>query len=162
MEKELRRRTDDLAALGTGVCFYGLWGIIKTVMELLADPDALRTAAEAQYGAFAFAATVIILLFIMALALLPFFIVGLSARGEGLHGKNHIVYLFPAGALALMHLWSAFMGYRLFDEKDFLSVIVSIIMDVTVSITLIQVIVNSVKVKKLRKQLAEKEAENER
>ena len=161
MEKELRRRSDNLAVLGTGVCFCTLWGIVRVLMEIFFDREIYK-AVEGYNEAFIILAAVGgIILLILFVCIFPFFYVGLSARSEGLRGKRHTVYLGFAAVLSIFSFYAVVNDISLYEKSGIMDMVINMVIDLTVGITLIQVIINSVKVKKLRRMIELKEANNE-
>lgn len=158
MQKELRRRLDTITILGTGICFFGIWGVIKIVMQAIANRNEFNDIVAGNNRILYVLVVFAILAIILLLALAPHLYIGLSARGEGRRGKKHTAYLFVTGFMAALYIVSivfSIVGLPSSDEPE--DVITSIILDLTVSVTLIQIIINSIKIKKLRKLINEGE-----
>ena len=160
MQKELRRRLDTITILGTGICFFGIWGFVKTIMHAIITRSDFR---EVISGDESFASTLIAFLIvgvILIVVLAPHIYVGLSARGEGRRGKTHTVYLFMTGIMAALYITSIIISIKdLPTAEETEDVITSIILDFTVTVSLIQIIINSIKIRQLRKQLSEQEVQ---
>lgn len=158
MEKELRRSRDKLVIAGTGFCIFGLWGIIKTVMDFILNREEIKETLNVS-GAMMiliFAVTLFIMLIVVALHLF----VGFSARSEGLYCKKHIVYLIFAVIMGLFYILSIASAFQdlIIDDFHLLQFIVSVMMNLTAVITIAEIIIESVKSKRLSKRLAEQES----
>lgn len=158
MQKELRRRLDTISILGTGICLFGAWGAAKSIMYVIADRDEFKDVMAGNKGIAYTIFIFLVMVFILTVVLVPHFYIGLSARGEGRREKKHTVYLFATGIMVALYFASVIFSIKeLPSSEEPEDVITSIILDITVAITMIQIIINSIKIKRLRKQLNEQE-----
>lgn len=182
IEKELRRNRSTLAVVGLGVIAFGAWSVVKTVLILtLRAGDPLENSEFAE-GAFSEIAHIIFYAFIVLVLLLDLALrlyVGLSARKEGLRGKKSAKYIVLACLLAAMSVYSSIFtagtigemskpkdaaastvedAFNLRKGEGVEDAVVSTLVEVTSTVTLIQLIVAGVRVKQLEKLAAEQEA----
>lgn len=154
---------------GNGILAFGFWGVIKAVLylivrrkeilqELFASVDETGLGRE-------LVETIILIIFCVMMGIMVLVItwthayVGLHARAEGLGRKHSSFYLFVAIILivssvgsVLYEIWSILAG-----NKDSLDMIASALVDLTVIITLLQMIKAARKVKAYRKAQGETE-----
>lgn len=182
IQKELRRNRSTLAIVGIGVIAFGAWSVVKTVLILaLRVGDPLGEGALTEnvppelMRAVFYGATAFLLLIDLVLRLY----VGLSARREGLAGKKGSAYIVLACLLAVMSVYSCVYSAgtiiktdepaeeapsaELFqfdprEGEDVDDAVVSTLVEITATVTLIELIVAGVRVKRLRKLAAEQEA----
>ena len=151
-EIKMRRYQNLLTVSGLGVIVFGLWSVLKTILllffrkELLADvPDDTLVR--------------VILFSIIGLILLVDFLlrlfVGLSARDEGYGKKKGYAYIVFAIVIALGSLASLVMVFFDSNVKSITELIVSVIVEATSLIVVIELLVAAFTVKKLKKELGE-------
>ena len=153
--KALQNKTEvNLISIGNGVIFFGLWTFLKIILSyFLID----STTTENIQGASYVLLTVIVCVFAVFFALIHCYI-GLSARSEG-NGKNKSpVYLIVAGILVLLTAATIiFEVVAVINSYFSFSMIISIIIDGTSEVFLIELMFNSIKIRKIRKQNAKEE-----
>ena len=152
MEAKKRRLENNLVTLGTGIIAFGLWAFIKLLLTVffLGNAYFKDTAKEDRLAA------LIVTLVVAVLMLLMYVWLGLSARAEGKGKKKNPFYLIVVGLISLFNIVTIPLSilYLLteFNEiEDPLTVFVTIIIDVTTMIFLIQLIYSSVLLRKIRK-----------
>lgn len=152
MEAKKRRLENNLVTLGTGIIAFGLWAFIKLLLTVffLGNAYFKDTAEEDRLAA------LIVTLVVAVLMLLLYVWLGLSARAEGKGKKKNPFYLIVVGLISLFNIVTISLSilYLLteFNEiEDPLTVFVTIIIDVTTMIFLIQLIYSSVLLRKIRK-----------
>ena len=141
-----------MVTLGTGIIAFGLWAFIKLLLTVffLGNAYFKDTAKEDRLAA------LIVTLVVAVLMLLMYVWLGLSARAEGKGKKKNPFYLIVVGLISLFNIVTIPLSilYLLteFNEiEDPLTVFVTIIIDVTTMIFLIQLIYSSVLLRKIRK-----------
>lgn len=173
MERELRKNQNALVIIGSGVILFGFWTVIKTIaycilstdqiIALAAGPDGnslLQTETERAYFLIVF----YILMAIVLLIDLSFRLyIGRSARREGLgkkrkrDGRAYLVMgilLVIACAIGTVSDVLTLLGlYDSVDSKA--SLFVSILVDLTSLITMLELIRAAVRSRQIRRALAE-------
>lgn len=150
---KLRRYQNLLIVSGTGVIIFGLWSVIKGILIFLTQTEYLiGPMNELPKGAIYRIILFGILAFFMGGIIFFRLFVGLSARSLGFGKKNRWLYLVFAFIMLLIALLSIVHDVRsIIDGEDFLGYLVSLIVDVTSGLTLLEMIVASFMVKRLRK-----------
>ena len=153
MGAKTRRLENNLVTLGTGVIAFGLWAFIKLILTVIM----LGSAYYEDAGEEDQLAVVISTWVIAALTVLMYVWLGMSARAEGKGKHVKPVYLFFAGmicvyGLAMILLETFYLITDFIDIDDPLILIITIFIDVTRMIFLIQLIYSSVALRKIRKQ----------
>ncbi len=167
--RTFRKNQDTLVATGNGILAFGFWGIIKTILYLIVRrkeflKEFYIPADETGLGRDQIE-TIIVILFFAVLVFSVLLVtwahtyVGLHARSEGLGRKHSSVYLFIAGILLLSsvtsvcyEIWTIAAG-----SEDSWDMIASLIVDLTMIITIAQMIRAARKVKAYRKTHGEAE-----
>ena len=159
MEREIRRYRDHLVSIGTGVSLFGLWSVIKAILTIIMDPsDYTEIPENTVLDPFVqlviiICAVVIVLGIILALHLY----IGLSARAEGLGKKKKMLYLVFTGLVIGIYMVSIISEIAMFSEifTDYMSGAVTIFIDITTLVTLIELERAAYKVRTLSRQLVE-------
>ena len=138
----------NLITTGTGLMFFGLWTFIKfflTIVFLGVEYDD-NTSDEVKLIA------TIITIIAVAIVSALFCYVGLSARAEGKGKKKSVVYLIVNGFLLFFHILIIILGAvsLLFGENIF-TIVVTIIIDATAAVLMSEVMINSIKLRKIRR-----------
>lgn len=164
----LRRDENTLTVVGSGVILFGVWTVVKMVLqeinrfpefmaELGVDELEFEETGLADMGldpnllAMAVAFTVVIIVFLMDLALRVF--VGLSARAEGRGRPQGRLYLILAGMLLVLSGLS-FVSYVItyFSHSEYVvDADAAILVELTSFITLLQMIISAVRVRRARR-----------
>lgn len=156
MGVKTRRLENNLVTLGTGVIAFGLWAFIKLILTVIL----LGSAYYEDAGEEDQLAVVISTWVIAALTVLMYVWLGMSARAEGKGKHVKPVYLFFAGMIcaygfAMILLEAYYLITDFIDIDDPLILVITIFIDVTRMIFLIQLIYSSVALRKIRKQAKE-------
>lgn len=151
-EVKLRRYQNLLTVSGLGVIVFGLWSVIKTLLVLFMQEDTLDDIPDSTVIRVIFFA---ILGVVLLVDLLLRLFVGLSARAEGFGKKKSVVYIIFAFLLAIVSLVSVVMIFFDMDETSIDELIVSVIVEGTSLIVVIELLVAAFNVKKLKKELGE-------
>ena len=144
MGAKTRRLENNLVTLGTGVIAFGLWAFIKLILTVILLGSAYYEDAGEEDQLAAVISTWVIAM-------------GMSARAEGKGKHVKPVYLFFAGmicvySLAIILLEAFYLITDFIDIDDPLILVITIFIDVTRMVFLIQLIYSSVALRKIRKQ----------
>ena len=156
MGAKTRRLENNLVTLGTGVIAFGLWAFIKLILTVILLGNAYYEDAGEEDQL----AVVISTWVIAVLTVLMYVWLGMSARAEGKGKRVKPVYLFFAGVicvygLAMILLEAFYLITDFINIDDPLILVITIFIDVTRMIFLIQLIYSSVALRKIRKQAKE-------
>ena len=148
---------DTLAISGTAVIIFCLWSILKTVFPIVFFLTSSESALDPESPVDLLLIFILVMLAILLAAdLLMRLFVGLSARSDGRGKKKRIIYLIFAFILLAYSVFgsvTSFMYFGRFDDSLF-SAILSTVVDLTSVFANVVLIIYSIKVRKLRKQLA--------
>lgn len=156
MGAKTRRLENNLVTLGTGIIAFGLWAFIKLILTVVFLGSAYFEDSPEERRLAVMIATWVV----AVLTLLMYVWLGLSARAEGNGKKKKPVYLFVVGIISVygfvMILLEVFLMITKFNKiDDPFSLFITIIIDVTRMIFLIELIYSSVTLRKIRKQARE-------
>lgn len=149
MDVKIRRLESNLTTIGTGIIAFGLWGFIKFILSYLflgaqsvgIDGDEYKTVV----AIFAWAVAILIPL--------VYLWIGMSARAEGRGKRKSALYLFMVGWIIFVSTIAILMElYSLSKLKDWFEIIVTLIIDLTRYVFLIELMVYSISLRKLRKE----------
>jgi len=153
----LRRYSGALSVLGNAIVVFGIWDIIKTVLSTIYMSDELRdeivNSAPAEYLPYAIG-------FVVVLSILTFALrayIGLAARAEAAGKKKSPVYLImtiPLFAEYLLFFYADFLTMLKLND-EFLEVIGDMFINVTSVGFVALLLVNAIRVRRLKKQLGE-------
>ena len=155
MEKELRRKQVTLVTLGTGVILFGVWSVVKSLLyfrtNLFADLD---TQAEPELLPYMLATVVIVALFVLADLGIRLKI-GRRARAEGMGRRQKNGYLILAALIVLFNLAVElfsiyFVVKNGLSGQSHIEYAVSMLVDLSSTVLLIELIVTVLRVRKLR------------
>ena len=161
-ETELRRGQNTLFVLGGGVITFSLWSVVKSIMYFMVDPAKSFPIDNLPQEYRLLALTVIfgIVFLIVGLDVGLRIYVGLSARAEARGKKKSRTYILVAAVMAagnlllfLGSLLAAIFGSHTAPDHV-LDTLVSVIVDVTALITLIELVSTARNVQRLRKLLS--------
>ncbi len=160
MEQKLRRNQNALVILGAGVIAFGFWSGIKTILVYFLQTDKMNEiAAELGEGVGNIPPMLllwIIVSVILGIDLLLRLYVGLSARAEGFGRKRGRAYLVVA-ALMIVFFAAAIIfsitSFSLDNYDSILDAVVTFAVDLTTMITLRELFVAAIRVKKLTRAL---------
>ncbi len=150
MDVTIRRLENNLTTLGAGVILFGFWSFIKSALTyiLLGDQSWNNVSDEIR------TAVIISSWILVALIALMYLWLGLSARAEGNGKRKGNFYLVVIGLIiffsSLLILVNVISLIFLRDEFDV--ILITLIIDVTKVVFLIQILYSAIKLRKLRKQ----------
>lgn len=138
----------NLITTGTGLMFFGLWTFIKfflTIVFLGVEYDD-NTSDEVKLIA------TIITIIAVAIVSALFCYVGLSARAEGKGKKKSVMYLIVNGFLLFFHILIIIIeAAALLFGENILTIIITMIIDATAAVLMSEVMINSIKLRKIRR-----------
>ena len=138
----------NLITTGTGLMFFGLWTFIKfflTIVFLGVEYDD-NTSDEVKLIA------TIITIIAVAIVSALFCYVGLSARAEGKGKKKSVVYLIVNGFILFFHILIIILeAVSLLFGVNIFTIVVTIIIDATAAVLMSEVMINSIKLRKIRR-----------
>lgn len=138
----------NLITTGTGLMFFGLWTFIKfflTIVFLGVEYDD-NTSDEVKLIA------TIIAIIAVAIVSALFCYVGLSARAEGKGKKKSVMYLIVNGFLLFFHILIIILeAAALLFGENILTIIITMIIDATAAVLMLEVMINSIKLRKIRR-----------
>ena len=138
----------NLITTGTGLMFFGLWTFIKfflTIVFLGVEYDD-NTSDEVKLIA------TIITIIAVAIVSALFCYVGLSARAEGKGKKKSVMYLIVNGFILFFHILIIILEtVSLFFGVNIFTIVVTIIIDATAAVLMLEVMINSIKLRKIRR-----------
>lgn len=154
MEVEIRRRRQTLYYSGRAFIIFGVWSVIKIFVGLYLDPidwvqlfgqlDVDISGVEQEFNLILYLTMGIF----ASIAILLRLYIGLSAIGEGKGKKKRIFYVI----FAVVYFFVILLSYiPSSDDADYLigSILTTVILDVTSLISLVAIIINSYKLRKL-------------
>lgn len=149
MDVKIRRLESNLTTIGTGIIAFGFWGFLKFILSYLflgaqsvgIDGDEYIT---------------VVAIFVWAVAILiplVYLWIGMSARAEGRGKRKSALYLFMVGWIIFVSTIAILLElYSLSKLKDWFEIIVTLIIDLTRYVFLIELMVYSISLRKLRKE----------
>lgn len=149
MDVKIRKLESNLTTIGTGIIAFGFWGFLKFILSYLflgaqsvgIDGDEYIT---------------VIAVFVWAVAILiplVYLWIGMSARAEGRGKRKSALYLFMVGWIIFVSTIAILLElYSLSKLKDWFEIIVTLIIDLTRYVFLIELMVYSITLRKLRKE----------
>lgn len=163
MEKELRRGSSTLQMLGIGVIMFAFWDLLKPSLMILLGTSAQTSSQSSQGPVMVSTFMAIVILLILLLIFLNFplrLYMGLSAMAEG-RGKpkgwayvNLSMLTFGIqSALYVFSLWNIFFNGQTETEN-----LAAALLETCSLATTGQLAFTAIRVKRLRKKLARKEA----
>ena len=152
MEAKIRRTQDNLFVLGTSVIAFGLWNLIKFAVYFFVNSDDIKQAAGEKY----FILSVILIWTIFFVSFLLRCFIGFSARSEGKGKRKSIFYLICTGIIMLVYFLIIVFEifYFIVEFQHLLTMIVTLIIDITSLVFLIELMINSIRIRKLRKDVS--------
>lgn len=152
MDIKARKAEINLKTLGSGVIFFGAWAFIKYALTFLIYGFELDEAVD---DIVLLVSTIIVWVF-LALAFLIRLYIGISARAESEGKRRHAFYLILTGVITFIDAAAILLELVLLVTKldDMLNMAVTILIDVTSTVILIELMVNAVTVRKMKKKEA--------
>ena len=148
MRKELRQHQNTLVIIGTGVMVFSIWSVIRTIMNLVLNHQYLQLLQDAYGADINLIGLHVPLILILAIDLGFRLFVGHSARTMGKEGTRWTaciagtIVLIVIGALSISRM---IMAFRL--DTQILNDLITLFIDVTSFVLLIELLVSAVKVK---------------
>ena len=159
MGATIRRLENNLNTLGAGVIAFGFWAFIKFALSYLMMGSGIWEDIEEEIQT----AVIITAWIISALSALVYLWLGLSARAEGKGKRKRIFYLIVIGVIitfsALVIVAEILALVTLSDSLG--KIIITLIIDATRMVFLIELLASSIKLRVLRKEQLKKEANAE-
>lgn len=158
MNSKIRKTEDNLITIGSGVMLFGAWTLLRFVLSFIIFGSNID---EAQSLAVKVVAIAIIWVFSLLDAGIRFYI-GYAARCEGMRRKK-LPYLALTGFLLFLYVVSIVMELVVLFvvAEEILYMLIVLVIDITSLIFLIQLMSNSIAIRKLRKQENGNGEENE-
>ena len=158
MEAKIRRLENNLVTIGTGVVILSLWTLFKTILYVIVYWGKIKDLTSTLQPM----ETALVFGMVFAAVLIEFVLhsfIGLSARKEGEGKKIRPIYLIITEIILLLYAALILIELLPLFRAEYFSLIsvVSIVIDVTCFAFLIDMISSSVRLRKLKKQKAEKE-----
>ncbi len=156
MRRRLRRNENYLVIIGTGVMAFGFWSVIQTVLLLLLSPQAVSEYFDTVSGPdFSPNIGYVLLMVLTTLDLLVRLYVGLSARAEGFGAKKGNLYVVFAVLLCFFHLLALVTAVlnRFRNYLGFEDAVMSLLIDITSLVTLVELVNSIFKVRWLKREL---------
>lgn len=158
MEIQLRRNQNSLGIIGTGVVAFGVWSVIKMTMYFLLSPEELRATLNMnRLSKNMMIAVYIALAMILVIELVLRLYVGFSARAEGRDREKGNGYIIVAGLLVMLNIL-CFAGNSMtvyLASDSIADMVVSMAIELTSMITLVDLIIAAIRSRKLKRLLGE-------
>ena len=159
MDAKTRKTAINLITLGTGVVFFGIWTLVKSLVSFILLDAELHENLTEEMILF----TKIFFWSLIGVSFILNLYVGLSARALGKGKNTSSFFLVVAGIIvffrsiiAAIELIAAFL-----DHGDTINLIIAAFIDITTIVFLVELMVYSIRLKKIRKAEPAKEAEYE-
>lgn len=157
MDAKIRKTEINLITLGTGVIFFGVWTLVKSLVSFFLLDTELHENLSEEMITF----TIITFWALIAVSFILNFYVGVSARALG-KGKNKSsfflvvagIIIFFRSILVLLEIIAA-----IFDHGDSINLIITAFIDITTIVFLVELMVYSIRLKKIRKAEQAKETD---
>lgn len=151
----LRRLSDALVVLGSGIIVFGAWTVLKTIASLLLQTSEAREITAAADSDLKYVVSIVLLFLFLGFDLAMRLYVGLSARAEGLGKRKRHAYLFPAALMALGSFFTVAIvvtGVALWG-LPLSEAIVTLCIEGTAFAVLALLIYSAIKLKRLKKSM---------
>lgn len=157
VEANIRKLENNLVTIGTGVVILSLWTLLKNILYMFVYQEEIEKESSTLQPIETVFVIGLIAAGVVVLVLHCF--IGMSAIDEGKGKRKHPVYLFVTGFIIIFYAAMILLELLLlFFNKDFsLKLAVSMVIDVTTIGLMIDILTSSLRLRKLKKQKAEKE-----
>ncbi|MBR3245983.1 MAG: hypothetical protein IKF90_25285 [Parasporobacterium sp.] len=157
MERKLYKAQNLLSVSGLAVIAFGCWSIVKTVLTLILFSDLLMEGMDSIPGIDPqtiriFMWVIVSVIMLISLAIRCF--VGLSARAAGQGKKKSAAYLVFTVILILLSIASLIATVVNPQDSGILDLLITVLVELTSLLSLFEVLVNGIQVKKLTKELS--------
>ncbi|MBQ3330684.1 MAG: hypothetical protein IJG87_05850 [Ruminococcus sp.] len=149
MEIRIRRLESNMITIGTGIIAFGFWSFIKFVLTFFIMGSEYVGITDDQYRTF-------LMIFVWAFAALSALVylwIGLSARAEGKGKHKSVLYLIMLGVIILFSsvvIVLEILSLTSLTKLD--EMIVTLIIDVTRMVFLVELMIYSITLRILRKR----------
>ena len=156
---QLRKNQDTLKIVGLGVMAFGAWSIVRTILyttlqwnsiiENMVEQELSAKTAGIMY--------VIVSVMIMAVEIAIRLYIGRSAIAEGKGKRKRPGYIVVAFLIALMNLGLMFSFFMLLGARTEISLdaLVTMFVELTSTVILLEMCQSAIRVRKLLRQIAE-------
>lgn len=157
MDANIRRLENSLVTIGTGVVILSLWTLLKIILYTLVYREEIENASSTLQPIEA--AFVIGLIAAAVVVFILHCFIGLSAIDEGRGKRKHPVYPIVTGFIIIFYAAMILLELSLlfFYKEISLKLVISMVIDVTTIGLMIDILASSLRLRKLKKQKAEKE-----
>ena len=163
MQRELRRCHDHLVSIGTGMSLFGIWTVVRVIMNVILErqqffEEIQASESEIPMDTRMLMAITLIIIAVLCLMILGIHLyIGMSARAEGLGSKKRTGYLIATGVFILLYgvgIVSEILQYQTCFQ-GITDAAATVFIDMTMLVTLIELMYNAVRARKITAQLAE-------
>ncbi|MBQ3264154.1 MAG: hypothetical protein IJH07_00110 [Ruminococcus sp.] len=150
MDAKRRRLENNLYTIGTGIIAFGFWSFAKFALNyMLLGSDSYVDPAE-EYRTTA----IVFIWAFSALSPLVYLWIGLSARAESRGKRKRILYLIMTGIIVAFSVLVIVVDLiaLAYSDVGILRVIITMIIDLTRMIFLIELLASSVSLRRLRRR----------
>ena len=152
MEAKIRRTQDNLFVLGTSVIAFGLWNLIKFTVYFFFNSDDIKQAVDEKYFMF----SIIVTWVMIFISFLLRCFIGISARAEGKGKRKSVLYLVFTGIIMsvyfLIIVFETF--FFIFQLEHIFTMVVTLIIDITSFMFLLELMINSIRIRHLRREVS--------
>ena len=162
LKVQLRKNQDTLKIVGQGVIAFGIWSIVKTVLSSALSWSSIREQMDAPgvSDAMLVSAFVFVMAVLLAIVLLIRLYIGRAGIAEGRgqrRGGGYIVAAFLlAGVDFTLQIFSLAESLRL-GGRPLMDMAITLVVELTSCITLVEMGVSAIRVRKLRRLLEPEE-----
>ena len=159
LHTQLRKNQDTLKIVGLGVMAFGAWSIVRAILyttlqwnsiiENMVEQELSAKTAGIMY--------IIVSVMIMAVEIAIRLYIGRSAIAEGKGERKRPGYIVVAFLIALMNLGLMFSFFMLLGARTEISLdaLVTMFVELTSTVILLEMCQSAIRVRKLRRQIAE-------
>lgn len=159
MQRDLRRNENILSVSGVTIILFGVWTAIKLVLYFSLSEDGFRAIPKDAEGQLERLMLTAILVLFIVISMSSRLWVGLSARTESMGRKKGYGYMFLAMLILTADMLA--LGFSLADiEGNFdswMDLIITLFVEATSMLTVVELIVAAFRVKKLKRLAAEEQ-----
>lgn len=157
MEIELRRNQNTLVVIGQGVIAFGAYMVVRAILQLLLDPASFISGVAEEYLWVEYIMIAFFFVVIIGGDMLLRVYIGRRAIRDGKGRRAGTRYIVFAGLLALADIAVVIMDLTSMESYTggLLEFAVTLIADITMGVTTVELVLAALRVRKLRQQLAE-------
>ena len=158
MQRDLRRFSDHLVSIGTGVAAFGIWGVLRIFMNIVIDRKRFLERLDVPLDNTLLQIVVYFIVFAACIFFLAVHLyIGLSACADGMGRRKSPVYLIVTGLFIISQCQMIVREILEFQTEfdNLMDGIVTIFIDITVLVTLAELMIAAIHVRLLTRQLAE-------